>query len=182
MKKFIFTLGILYNMFIITSAQITKREIVNCIENNKIKEAKKLIDEFGPNKPITDSYDTALHFAVGNQRHDLATWLIQDKKVAINAQNSTGQTPLHLAVATGNLKITKFLVDAGADINTKAKNEDTPLTIAILKLYVNITEYLLENKVNAHITYGEKKYTPLHLALLLYNNTNSTDKSFLIKK
>ena len=41
-----------------------------------------------------------------------------------------GETPLHIAVKTGNKEITKFLLDKGADVNVGDKYEATPLHFA----------------------------------------------------
>jgi ankyrin repeat protein len=41
-----------------------------------------------------------------------------------------GETPLHIAVKTGNKEITKFLLDKGADVNIGDKYEATPLHFA----------------------------------------------------
>ena len=46
-----------------------------------------------------------------------------------------GKTPLWLAARTGNLKMTKLLVDACADATIRDHNSLTPLVVAIYALF-----------------------------------------------
>lgn len=49
----------------------------------------------------------------------------------INAIDSEGETPLHYAVKSNNLKMVKYLLDCGADINLIDIRGMTPYTLAI---------------------------------------------------
>lgn len=73
---------------------------------------------------IKDEYSdsTPLHMAAANGHKDLLVYLISQlpeendvRKKAVNAPNSSGNTPLHWATLTGSLDCVKVLCEAGAD-------------------------------------------------------------------
>lgn len=74
--------------------------------------------------------------------YDLAKLAI-DGGIDINAKDSDGNTPLHLANNTeNNIEFTKLLIDSGAHINAKNKNGITPLSLVTKKGYDNIADLL----------------------------------------
>lgn len=164
-----------------------KADIIVAIEDNKIKEAKKLIDQI----PVNDSLfgSTSLHYAVAHQRQDLVVWLLEEKKANPNLKDKDEKTPLHLTAVKGNLAITKKLLDHNADIDVTTTKGETPLSLAVGNNHPSIVEYLLTPSVskktpNVNILYGPEKYTLLHLALLCHDRGNNKEekKSFLDKK
>jgi ankyrin repeat protein len=72
-------------------------------------------------------------------------------------------TPLHKAVANGQLVVAGFLLDHGANPNLPDSKERTPLHLAVLNGHKAMAELLLAHgaQVNATDNKGE---TPLHLA------------------
>lgn len=88
---------------------------------------------------------TALHFAVENQVAESVSWLLE-RGAGINAKDTFGQTPLHLAidseadsarhqfvvtgVASLSGEVTKLLLKNGADANDRTTDGKTPLDIA----------------------------------------------------
>ena len=49
----------------------------------------------------------------------------------MNAKNSSGETPLHLAARFGHLDAVKYLIHVGAQVNPKSKfTQSTPLMAA----------------------------------------------------
>ncbi|KAH8354894.1 hypothetical protein KR093_000633 [Drosophila rubida] len=60
-----------------------------------------------------------------------------------------GRTPLHYAADFGQLKVIKFLVDIGADVNKEDKYSITPLLAAIWEGHTECVEFLLEKGANS---------------------------------
>ena len=56
--------------------------------------------------------------------------LFIDKGLDIDAQDTTGQTPLHMASRTGRLEVVQVLVDSNANLNIKDGYGRTPLNVA----------------------------------------------------
>ncbi|HEY3330234.1 MAG TPA: ankyrin repeat domain-containing protein [Capsulimonadaceae bacterium] len=52
---------------------------------------------------------------------------------SLTLQNEMGYTPLHCAVAVGNVEIIRALMDAGADANVRAATGETPLHTAAVE-------------------------------------------------
>jgi len=48
----------------------------------------------------------------------------------VNAATDTGQTPLHLAAATGQPRVSRILIENGADPKSKDKSGKTPIFYA----------------------------------------------------
>lgn len=61
----------------------------------------------------------------------------------MDANNDTGSTPLHAAVASGKEAAAKALVMAGADINTRNDVGDAPLHLAINGGHGGLADMLL---------------------------------------
>jgi uncharacterized protein len=83
----------------------------------------------------------------------------------VDTRNDQGRTPLILAVSTGNLEMTKLLVEHGADVNARATTEvgSTVLCFAIEGRNLQVLDYLIERGANVD---GKSKngQTPLHYA------------------
>ena len=102
--------------------------------------------------------------------------------------NNMGQTALHLAVITGNVKVTRRLVVAGSPLNYRDKtNGDTPLHIAcrngredLVKAIVEPVRYL-ETKTNGYdvpyrmLPFGLKNYDGKTCLLLACEIRNGRD-------
>ncbi|MCF8083596.1 MAG: ankyrin repeat domain-containing protein [Deltaproteobacteria bacterium] len=74
-----------------------------------------------------------------------------NKKIAINTRDSDGDTPLHVIARRNDLKGTKILVNAGADVNAIDDMGETPLHVALSQKTKEIVKALLEAGANPNI-------------------------------
>lgn len=65
-------------------------------------------------------------------------------------------TPLHVAVDINDANAIKMLIDAGADVNAKAKNGDTPLIRALREDNTGMAELILAKGADIGETDEEK--------------------------
>jgi ankyrin repeat protein len=117
--------------------------------------------------------ETPLHWAACNEENiDVAKFLVS-KGANVNAKTSTlpvpvamsfCQTPLHVAVISGNVEFIKFLIAERADVNAADDNGSTPLHMAVCSGNVAVAKILVSMgaKVN---TKDNKGITPLDFAI-----------------
>ncbi|RDW62934.1 uncharacterized protein DSM5745_10045 [Aspergillus mulundensis] len=82
-------------------------------------------------------------------------------RLDIESPASDGQTPLACAIATGDERIFKLLLEAGANIDAPSKNEMTPLMLATGDSRVGFVRSLLDSGADC-LTYCNKGYTCVH--------------------
>jgi len=82
----------------------------------------------------------------------------------VNAKNSSGMTPLHLAAGNGHKDVAELLLAHGAEVNAKDNFGNTPLHCATIP-ETGVMQLLLAHgaDVNAKEIYG---FTPLHYQAL----------------
>lgn len=74
-------------------------------------------------------YRSFLYWAVAQNHVEMVEFLLK-RGVNVNHQDKQGITPLHLAVICRNLRVTKILIEAGADIKMPTKYHNTALSFA----------------------------------------------------
>ncbi|CAL8285657.1 unnamed protein product [Lota lota] len=89
-------------------------------------------DEHKWREQITEDGDTLLHLAIIHEAKDYIKNMIDSSRNThfLNTQNILRQTPLHLAVITGQADVCERLLLAGADPTVVDDRGDTPLHIA----------------------------------------------------
>lgn len=65
--------------------------------------------------------------------------------------NKTGWTPLHYAATGGHVRISAFLIGAGADVNAESPNGTTPLMMAAMYGNDATVKFLLESGAEAYV-------------------------------
>lgn len=88
---------------------------------------------------------TALHYAILSKCHkttELILSHIVDETNDINLQDSCGDTALHLAVETGNIKLVESLLRHDSDVNMRNSEGKTPLDLAQSLFQLNISRLL----------------------------------------
>jgi ankyrin repeat protein/TPR repeat protein len=101
--------------------------------------------------------------------------LLQADMNLLNSKNSSGWTPMTMAVASGCTNMTAYLVDKGANINeTHQRYNFTPLHIAVLTGQKEIVKLLINNGADLNVVcnspsqyywFGRLQGTPLHTAI-----------------
>ncbi|KJH44356.1 ankyrin repeat protein [Dictyocaulus viviparus] len=107
---------------------------------------------------------TALHISASlSDSPEPLEYLIKCSDINLNAKNTDGMTPLHLASEWSKVCRVDGLVQAGAEIDPRSVNDATPLHCAALGGHHLVVKHLLKSgaDVNAKMK-GE--LTPLHLA------------------
>ena len=116
--------------------------------------------------------NTPLHTACNNEDMALLKIITECslKCSDLNISNDNGDTALHLACKTGNLKLVTLLLRMESssihiDINSKDKCGDSPLHIACRKRSSKICMLLIRSKVHCDINAKDASgNTPFHLA------------------
>ncbi len=113
------------------------------------------------------SYDgwTPLHLAAFFGRRAAAEALL-GAGAAIDAvsRNALANTPLHAAVAGGQVDVSLMLIEAGADIHAQDAGRHTPFHLAAEAGYVPIARALFDRGADAHVVDAEDR-TPLSRAV-----------------
>ena len=89
------------------------------------------------------------------------------KPELVNVYSEDGFQPLGLAAYFGQLEIVRYLIKAGATVNSPSRNslEVTPLQSAVAGRHREITSLLLQAGANPNVR-ERGGYTPLHTAVL----------------
>lgn len=102
---------------------------------------------------------TALHVC----KNEAILQLLLDHGADVNVQSSTtGETPLHCFVETGNLSLVKMIISKQADVNACTNQNNTPLMRAQT---MEIAIFLIGEGANIHKA-NDIGETPLHIAIL----------------
>ena len=81
--------------------------------------------------------------AARNGHHDICRLLI-DKGAQLEAKNTKGLTPLHIAVTQGHIEIVRLLCDRGADIEAQEFLGRRTLHNAVFYGHISVVKELIE--------------------------------------
>ncbi|XP_047673146.1 ankyrin-3 isoform X3 [Tachysurus fulvidraco] len=110
----------------------------------------------------------ALHIAARKDDTKAAALLLQndhnadvESKMMVNRTTESGFTPLHIAAHYGNINVATLLLNRGAAMDFRARNDITPLHVASKRGNSNMVKLLLERgaRIDAKTKDG---LTPLH--------------------
>lgn len=117
-----------------------------------------------------DSGETALHLAARHRRVDAARGLLERcDSQDVNAQDASGRTPLHTAIAADSLGVFELLIRCrGTDLNAQTNDGTTPLILATRMGTYSMLEELILNECEVTKSDANGK-TALHWAAATNN-------------
>ena len=107
-------------------------------------------------------------------------YFLKSGKFSINGRNREKSTPLHL---TSKLKIAKYLVNKGSDINATDDYGETPLHVACDMGWIKIVKFLVEKNADINVRCSRDESTPLIKAIsegIIYNQYHLTSYIIII--
>ena len=75
-----------------------------------------------------------LIYATTDGHMDIVRYLVEELKVNVNEVSTNGESPLHRACYFNRLEIAQYLIDHGANIEHRSKQDVTPYLIAIMRV------------------------------------------------
>ena len=85
-----------------------------------------------------------LHKAARQGQLQVVNWLIEEEEQKIEECDKFQMTPLHYAAEFGHIKVTKFLIEKGANIEVKNEDGNTPLHEAVDGSHFEVVKFLIE--------------------------------------
>ena len=137
-KKSNFLLPLLASSFLGSSEALYKEP------SRFLKKTSATFNEYScsitPDSIFYKEGETDLNFAIKNGNNECAKFLITDSTV--NEKNRFSETPLSAALYSDNYEIAEYLIEHGADVNTKSLDGRYPLTETS---NLHLIKLLLEN-------------------------------------
>jgi len=101
--------------------------------------------------------DQPLHLAARDDSPDMIKLLIEQAHVSVNVQNqTTGNTPLHVAAKFNSLAAARTLTQLKANINATNYGSATPLHLASKQGYNEMVQLLMESGADPEMQYKQK--------------------------
>ena len=135
-------------------------------------EAKPAAEAAKPEPPTTEAPDISIHQAVFDGNIEAVKQAITDG-ADVNAKDSVGWTPLHLAAIYDHKETVELIIANGADVNAKDEGGLTPLHNAAYEGHKEIVELLIANGADVNPKRDDGK-TPLDMAVT-YKQTETAD-------
>ncbi|PEQ47568.1 hypothetical protein COK00_10405 [Bacillus cereus] len=110
-----------------------------------------------------------VHAVISGNKEKVVEFMKENPN-AVNEFSEDGWTLLHLAAYFGEKELASFLIESGADIHIRAKNENknTPLQAAIANKQSELVAFLIEKGSHVNVIQSGG-WTGLHEAALLGN-------------
>lgn len=116
--------------------------VVKSAEKNSLKFIEKIhASGYNLSAVTNGDNDNLTMIALGNGHNKLAEFLLDKRINDVNAANNDGETALMIAAEKGFSSIVEHLINSGAKVNTRDKNQTTALMVSsndeIAKLMIN---------------------------------------------
>lgn len=146
-----------------------------CAENGNIDGVKALLARgVGADSHVDGWEATPLYRAAMRGHEDVVLELLKAKADIEGAATEGKYTPLFIAINQHEIGTAKILIEAGANVNVKIRNNETPLHRASRIGSAELVKLLLAAKAcpNAQDAWGR---TPLHEATTWHGGTQIVD-------
>ena len=153
----LWTTGLLFGAALPASAQTP---LIDAVKTGPAAAVARLLDAGGDPNATEPDGTSALHWAVRQDRHDVAGRLIA-AGANVEAANRYGVTPLTLAATNGSAVMVEALLAAGASPETPTPGGDTPLMIAARTGRADVLRLLLDAGAAVSATESWKGQTAL---------------------
>ena len=94
---------------------------------------------------LTNIYSQDIHRTVYEGDLEKVGSLLKENPLLVNAEDSSGRTPIFMAVMAGNQEMVKFLIKNGAKVRVGDSNLRAPIHFAGFMNDINMMKLLLEN-------------------------------------
>jgi ankyrin repeat protein len=123
--------------------------------------------ECGVDGNVHDMYETILLHSAANQGTPEVVGTLLNRGLKSNAKDRWGETVLHSVSrgkrgSQGGVRVAKLLLERGADVNTRRKDDRTPLHLASYYGNVEIVRLLLDHGADLEAAWGDMGEKPLH--------------------
>ena len=126
-------------------------------------------------------FDSLIFDQIVNQGLDAVQTYLEQCPSAINARDDDGnRTMLYVAVMANSLDIAKFLIDRGADINVRSKNELCSLQLAIMKENQDMVNLLISKGADPNTVTRDRRTDSWKSPLLTASTTSLSMTRLLI--
>jgi len=140
-----------------------KTPFYSAVEKGNVEAARLLLAK-GANPSVTwgTAQLNALHVASERGDIEMLEYLLQTHALTlIDAQNANGDTPLHLAVQTGQANVISLLLEAGSYHKTKNEQDQTPIELARAQQKPKLANLIVKTVRDLKQTKLEKTQTKL---------------------
>ncbi len=110
--------------------------------------------------------ENLLHCAAVNNQIEVIKYLIDERKIDVNALNDESESPLHYAAKYGHLDLAKLLLHKGCSLTLKDKAENNPAEIAQKNGYKELSLWLNKQEMLSSCERGEVENVKRLLPLL----------------
>ncbi|GIY59474.1 ANK_REP_REGION domain-containing protein [Caerostris extrusa] len=135
--------------------------IQHCDE--KLRLVTKLLSMGAQPNVYNGNKNTSLHLAIIYNNDERVVQMLIQHGADVHLQDVFNNTPVHLAVRLGKLKMLRLLIKAGAELDSRNLLLETPLMAAVRHSNVAAVKQLLSFGASTSVV-GLNKYIALHFA------------------
>jgi ankyrin repeat protein len=118
------------------------------------KRVRRNIDGRGP-----------LHYTARNGDLETSRYLIEVRQIEVDFKDDNGETAFVYAAKNGHLRLCKFLLEKGANLNVRNKYGFTPLMYTVIYGHFNVCNLLIENGADINATDEDNNTALLYAAM-----------------